>query len=114
MCFVLFCFVFRRCLIAHRNIYSRLFYFCIASRPGMLAAISESLADKGLSIESIETDVQVGKNNGHNFIVNADCIATSYMDQDSVQAMVTDLGSLKEQLDLDIVDVRVQRLVKKQ
>jgi hypothetical protein len=79
----------------------------------MLASISESLASKGLSIESIVTDVVVGKGGRHEFVVNADCIATSYMDHDTLSAMVADLGSLKQQLDLDIVDVRVQRLIKK-
>jgi galactitol-specific phosphotransferase system IIB component len=81
----------------------------------MLASISESLADQGLSIENLVTDVQSSAKNkeGHDFVVHADCITSSYMDQESLQAMVTDLGHLKEALDLDVVDVRIQRLVNK-
>jgi glycine cleavage system regulatory protein len=98
-------------LIAHTNSLFPPFYSASSCRPGLLATISESLADKGLSIESIVTDVQVGKNNRHEFVVNADCIATSYMDHDTLSAMVTELGSLKQELDLNTFDVRVQRLV---
>jgi hypothetical protein len=79
----------------------------------LLASVAESLSDKGLSIESIVTDVQVGKNNRHEFVVNADCIATSYMDHETLSAMVAEIGALKQQLGFDTVDVRVQRLVKK-
>jgi hypothetical protein len=89
------------------------FLFSSSCRPGLLAAISESLADKDLSIESIVTDVQIGRNNRHEFVVNADCIATRYMDHDTLTAMVADIGSLKEKLDLHTVDVRVQRLINK-
>jgi hypothetical protein len=93
--------------------YSRLSFSAFSCRPGLLATISESLADKGLSIESIVTDVQVGRNNRHEFVVNADCIATSYMDHETLSTMVADLGSLKQELKLDTFDVRVQRLVEK-
>jgi hypothetical protein len=44
------------------------------------------------------------------FVVNADCIATSYMDHDTLSTVVAELGTLKKQLDLDTFDVRVQRL----
>jgi glycine cleavage system regulatory protein len=87
--------------------------YCSSSRPGILASIAESLAEKGLSIESIVTDVQVGKNNRHDFVVNADCTASSYMDHDTLTAMVADIASLKQKLNIHTVDVRVQRLVAK-
>lgn len=81
-------------------------------RPGMLASIAESLAGAGLSIESITTELQ---RHGHServdFVVNADCVTAKHMDQEHILHMVSDLESLKETLELDIVDIRVQRLV---
>lgn len=78
----------------------------------MLASISESLTQAGLSIESITTELQRhGNADRVDFVVNADCITTSHMDQDEILAMVADLESLKSTLELDIVDIRVQRLV---
>jgi Tfp pilus assembly protein PilO len=104
--------LFTSSLNAHTNVTFRLSLSSSSScRPGLLASISETLFDKGLSIESIVTDVQVGKNNRHEFVVNADCIATSYMDHDTLTAMVADIGSLKQKLGMHTVDVRVQRLV---
>jgi predicted amino acid-binding ACT domain protein len=100
-------------LIAHTNLTFRLSLSSSSCRPGILADISESLAEKGLSIENIVTDVQVGKNNRHEFVVSADCTASSYMDHDSLTAMVADIASLKQKLNMHTVDVRVQRLVNK-
>lgn len=81
----------------------------------MLASISESLADQGLSVESLVTDVQQSKHNDTpDFVVNVDCITSAHMDQDALKDMVADLGALKTTLDLDLVDVRVQRMVQQQ
>jgi hypothetical protein len=51
-----------------------------------------------LSIESIVTDVQIGKIISTKFVVNADCIATRYMDNDTFTAMSGRYGSLKQKL----------------
>ena len=79
-------------------------------RPKMLAIFSEALAERGLSIENITTDIALGKDGRREFHINADCVVTSYMDQDELYAVVSDLNHLKEKLNLDVVDVRVQRL----
>jgi predicted amino acid-binding ACT domain protein len=83
----------------------------LLSRPGMLASISEHLAQRGLSIENVTTEVQRGKGGRQDFVVNADCVVTSYMDHEHLQAMLNDLHHLKKELGLDICDIRVQRLV---
>jgi hypothetical protein len=78
----------------------------------MLATISETLAAEGLSIESVSTDLirrQHG-DDGTDFRVEADCVATRHLDADSVQTLVHRLEVLKKDLDLSTLDIRVQRL----
>jgi hypothetical protein len=77
----------------------------------MLAAISEALYKRGLSIENITTDVVRRKSGDFDFIINADCTITSYLDAEELLALTRDLSHLKEELGLDVADIRVQRLV---
>lgn len=76
----------------------------------MLASISEKCLEAGLSIENVTTELQKGVGGRKEFVVHADCVATSLMNEEEVTKMAADLGSLKETLGLDVVDVRVQRL----
>lgn len=76
----------------------------------MLASISEKCLDTGLSIENVTTELQKGAGGRREFVVHADCVASRYMDEDQVVQMAADLGTLKDTLGLDVVDVRVQRL----
>jgi hypothetical protein len=79
-------------------------------RPGMLASISESIFAAGLSVENVHTALRRGKNGRLDFVCEADCVATSYMDHEHIEEMVRNLSLLKQQHDLDICDIRVQRL----
>lgn len=82
-----------------------------ADQPGMLAAISERLRDEGLGIESVTTEIQKGRDGRREFVVLADCVKTTHIDHDGLVKMSDSIGTLKSQLNLDVVDVRVQRLV---
>jgi len=75
----------------------------------MLAAVSEKLTEEGLSIEDVTTQLQRGKSGRNDFVVEADCVTTKHMDKDRLLELTSSLGSLKQALDLDVVDVRVQR-----
>lgn len=75
----------------------------------MLASISEKLTDEGLSIENVTTELRKGKRGRRLFVVNADCVGTRYMSNKRILEMSSELGDLKKSLDLDVVDVRVQR-----
>lgn len=79
----------------------------------MLAKVSTALADKGLSIENITTDVVVTKSGVKEFQIKADAVLTTYMDDSHLDELTRDLSHLKEELQLDVVDVRVHRLVHK-
>ena len=89
----------------------------------MLASISEALARKGLSLENVTTELQhrprrrsiVRRGSKDNyqypaaaggqledsdatvdFVVQADCIVTRYLDPNQMQALVDDLSELKQ------------------
>jgi hypothetical protein len=80
--------------------------------PGLLASISETICAVGLSIENVHTALR--RNTLHNdrmdFVCEIDCVAINYMDQSHLKEMVHNLSVLKEQHQLDVCDIRVQRL----
>lgn len=78
-------------------------------RPGMLALISEKLSSSGLSVEDMGTELRLNKSGRRDFVVNADVTTPVELDQEHVKEIVNNLGSLKETLSLDVVDVRVHR-----
>eukprot|EP00566_Odontella_aurita_P011992 CAMPEP_0113580310 /NCGR_PEP_ID=MMETSP0015_2-20120614/30596_1 /TAXON_ID=2838 /ORGANISM="Odontella" /LENGTH=394 /DNA_ID=CAMNT_0000484473 /DNA_START=217 /DNA_END=1401 /DNA_ORIENTATION=- /assembly_acc=CAM_ASM_000160 len=78
-------------------------------RPGMLAAISEKVCSLGMSVDSITTELRMGKNGQRDFVVNADC-TTAFVtieDKEELDEIFSDLSSLKSSLSLDVLDVRV-------
>ncbi|KAL7557490.1 hypothetical protein ACA910_019337 [Epithemia clementina (nom. ined.)] len=85
-----------------------------ADRPGMLASISETLLAKGLSIETVTTDLHLNTSSRtqprRDFVIEADCVATKSLTSEELQSLVEDLSQIKTALTLDTVDVRVQRL----
>ncbi len=81
------------------------YYYTI--RPGMLASISEMISSKGLSIENVVTEMRMGKGGRRNFCVNIDCTSSSLSDKKNLTALVRDLSTLKAELGLDILDIRV-------
>ena len=78
----------------------------------MLASISEAIFVGGLSIENVHTALR--RNPLHHgrmdFVCEIDCVAINYMDQAHLEEMVHNLSLLKVQHQLDVCDVRVQRL----
>lgn len=82
-----------------------------ADQPGMLASVAESLASQGLNVEDVTTKVIVRKDGGHDFLIDADCTLGRVMNSQDIERMVSDLTAIKEELRLETVDIRVQRLV---
>jgi hypothetical protein len=77
----------------------------------MLASISEKCYESGLSIENVTTELLKGSAGRKEFHIHADCVTTRFMNEEEISKMATDLGTLKNSLGLDVVDVRVQRLL---
>lgn len=89
----------------------------------MLASVAEALSERGLHIESITTNLQhrnataatsssTEDVDNVDFVIDADCVVSRYLDQEQMQSLVQDLSHLQEELKLDTVDIRVQRLAK--
>jgi len=78
-------------------------------RPGMLALISEKLSNSGLSVEDMGTELRLNRDGRRDFVVNADVTTSMQLDHEHVKEIVNELGSLKDTLSLDVVDVRVIR-----
>jgi hypothetical protein len=76
----------------------------------MLALIAETLTERDIKLEKVTTEIRRGKDGQKNFVVEVDCTFSHYMDHEHVQQMVKELSALKPALELDILDVRVQRL----
>lgn len=77
----------------------------------MLASIAEKVASKNISIENIETQLrtrQTPSGDRREFVVNAYCSSKHHDGDDDAHLLVNELGSLKEELNLDILDIRVQ------
>lgn len=79
----------------------------------MLASISEVLTEAGLSVENVSTDLKRGKGGRLDFVVEADCVTTTHLDKEEIQKLVEDVQSLKKSLELDIADLRLQKVVTK-
>lgn len=80
----------------------------------MLASISKALTDAQLNIENVHTELVRSHHHigGTDFVITADAIALNHnMSYDDTQKMVKELETLKNTLNLDIVDIRIQRYI---
>ena len=75
----------------------------------MLASIAEAIAERNMSIEDVTTEIRRGKNNGRDFVINAEVVTTEHMDQEHLDSLLAELQKIKEDMDLSIVDIRVHR-----
>lgn len=76
-------------------------------RPGMLATISERVANLGLSVDNITTELRMDKRNSRReFVVSCDA-TTAWSDEESIDNAIQDLSELKVDLGLDMLDIRV-------
>jgi hypothetical protein len=72
----------------------------------MLAAIAEKIADKGMSIENVETQLRM--HGGHReFVVDVFVSSTKHSDGDNLKELVNDISQIKEDLNLDTLNIRV-------
>jgi hypothetical protein len=73
----------------------------------MLAAISGKIAEAGMSIESISTELRMTRSGRQNFTVTAECTTTMPWDQSHITDLTNEFSTLKESLSLEIMDIRV-------
>ena len=76
-------------------------------RPGMLATISERVANLGLSVDNITTELRMDKRRSRReFVVSCDA-TTARSDEESIDNAIHNISALKTDLGLDMLDIRV-------
>mmetsp|Transcript_24547 Transcript_24547/g.35992 ORF Transcript_24547/g.35992 Transcript_24547/m.35992 type:complete len:452 (-) Transcript_24547:474-1829(-) len=77
-------------------------------KPGMLAAITQDFADRGVAIESITTELRLCRTGTRKFFIKAEYVGKRKMEKGELDAMIADLSEIKSHLGLDILDIRVR------
>ena len=99
----------RRRTGTYQNAVAGLKIHCVGEdRSGMLAAIAEAIAQRNMSIEDVQTEIRRGEHNKRDFVINAEVVTTSRIDQEDLDSVFADFQKLKEDLNLRVVDIRVQ------
>lgn len=73
----------------------------------MLAGIAEKISEKGMSLENVETHLRMNDNH-REFVVDAYVSSKNVADRDNLLEIIKDISSIKGELSLDKLDIRVQ------
>ena len=76
-------------------------------RPGMLAAVAKKVSEAKLSVENISTEIRMDRSGNRLFSIDCDCTATKQLTKEELDALFGDFNVLKDELQFDIVDIRV-------
>jgi len=63
-----------------------------------------------MSVENLTTELRRGKCGRRDFVVNADVITCHVQEEEELKKVINDIQKLKAILNLDVLDVRVQRI----
>jgi len=74
----------------------------------MLAAISTRLAQESLSVENLTTELEI-IDGERKFVVKAACTTSLDHTPDEIQTLRYSIGNLKEELNLDMMNIIVHR-----
>ena len=73
----------------------------------MLAGIAEKISERGMSLENVETHLRM--NGSHReFVVDAYVSSKNVADRDNLLEIIEDISTIKGELRLDRLDIRVQ------
>ena len=73
----------------------------------MVALLAERAASKGLSIDNLTTSLRIGANGTREFVIDAMVSSANMADMDNLDAIISDLSTLKTDLELSHFDVFV-------
>ena len=59
-------------------------------------------------MDNVTTEIRMNSAGRREFHIIADCTSPSYWDQSNIQELVEDFTTLKHQLSMDVMDLRVQ------
>lgn len=77
------------------------------NRPGMVAKVAEKMAAKGMSVEEMTTELRINSAGEREFIIDALVSSPNLADSENLEACITDISTLKSDLNLVQFDVRV-------
>ena len=72
----------------------------------MLAAIAEKVSQSQLSVENITTELRANQYGRRDFVINCDCTAVHETTAEELEELYKDFLTLKEELKLDVLDIR--------
>lgn len=77
----------------------------------MLAEVAERLASKGMSLEDVSTKLRLSKDGQREFVIDALASqpANSSGAEENLDACISDIASLKDELNLTHFDMRVHK-----
>ena len=79
----------------------------LSCRPGMIALVAEKVAEKGMSVENLTTELRIGKNQEREFVINLLVSSPDLKHKENIDQCIVDISTLKEELALTHFDIRV-------
>ena len=76
-------------------------------RPGMLAAVAREVSEANMSVENITTELKSNSSGRRDFVINCTCTAAYNLEKQDLEHLSQKFESLKNELNFDIVDIRV-------
>jgi hypothetical protein len=73
----------------------------------MVALVAEKAAEKGMSIDSMTTSLRIGKDGKREFVIDVMVSSSDMAHRSNIDQMVSDLSTIKKDLDLSHFDVFV-------
>eukprot|EP00429_Kryptoperidinium_foliaceum_P010576 CAMPEP_0176001638 /NCGR_PEP_ID=MMETSP0120_2-20121206/230_1 /TAXON_ID=160619 /ORGANISM="Kryptoperidinium foliaceum, Strain CCMP 1326" /LENGTH=425 /DNA_ID=CAMNT_0017334193 /DNA_START=73 /DNA_END=1351 /DNA_ORIENTATION=- len=78
------------------------------TKPGMVALVAEKTASKGMTIDSLSTNLRIGRDGKREFVIDAMVSSPNMADRSNLDEIVNDISTLKTDLDLTHFDVFVE------
>jgi len=76
-------------------------------RPGMLAAVAKKVSEERLTVENITTEIRMDRSGNRLFSIDCDCTSSKQLSKKELENLLEDFNVLKEELNFDVVDIRV-------
>jgi glycine cleavage system regulatory protein len=79
-------------------------------KPGMLSRVAQHLHERLISVENLSTELRLNsEGTRREFVINAECVGKEAMDEEDLKHLLHELSELKQDVGLDVLDIRVHR-----
>ena len=76
-------------------------------RPGILADVTNRIAEKGMSLEDVSTSIRLSKTGQREFVIDVSASSPNIKDKENLDQYVADITSMEKDLQLSHLDIRV-------